>query len=373
MGYKVRFIDYTYWYELEKKQIDHILTDCLYRGQLMLRDEVERFEANLASYVGTEFAVGISNCTDALRLALLAAGVQPGDEVITSAHTFAATVASIHHVGALPVVVDINPGDHLINVDSVVQRISSKTKVIIPVSLNGRCANLHELENIADKEGILVLEDAAQGLGAKRNGKMPGSHGIGGCFSFYPAKTLGSLGDAGAFTTNSKDLYNKMMLLRNHNRESDGDIRSWGYNCRIDNIQAAILDFRLSQIEKYIQKRREIAAIYFEELKDVGEVILPPNDRNDDTNRDVFQNFEFKAEFRDQLLSFLRNEGVEIILPWGGKAIHHHSAYTGCKDQLTETDSFFKKIMTLPMHIALTEDEARFVSSKVKQFYAKNC
>lgn len=365
---KVKFIDYSYWYTIEKDEIDTILQDCLSREQLLLRDEVESFESNLAKYVGTQYAVATSNCTDSLRLSLTAAGISDGDKVITSAHTFAATVAAIEQVGAMPVLADIKSDDHLIDIQSVKRLITSKTRGIIPVSLNGRVADLQEIEALAEEHGILLIEDAAQGLGGYRNGRM-GSFGVAGCFSFYPAKTLGALGDAGAITTNSEEMYNKLIALRNHNRTADGDIKKWGFNCRLDNIQAAVLDFRLKHLEKYIQKRRHIASLYHDGLADIEEIMLPPNDRNDARNRDAYQNFEFEAKNRDKLLNFLRSEGIEIILPWGGKAIHQFSAFKGETSHLWVTNCVFDRIMTLPMLIALTDEDAEYVIEKVKQFY----
>ncbi|MBD3340630.1 MAG: aminotransferase class I/II-fold pyridoxal phosphate-dependent enzyme [Candidatus Lokiarchaeota archaeon] len=366
---KVKFIDYSYWYNIEKEEIDAILQDCLSRGQLLLRDEVESFESNLAKYVGTKYAVATSNCTDSLRLSLTAAGIGPGDEVITSAHTFAATVAAIEQVGAEPVLADIKSDDHLIDIESVKRLITSKTRCIIPVSLNGRVADLEEIEDLAADHEILLIEDAAQGLGGYRNGRMAGSFGIAGCFSFYPAKTLGALGDAGAITTNSEDMYNKLIALRNHNRTSDGDIKKWGFNCRLDNIQAAVLDFRLTRLEEYIKKRRHIASMYHEGLNEIEEIMLPPNDRNDRENRDAYQNFELEAKNRDELLNFLKAEGIEIILPWGGKAIHQFSAFHGDSSYLWVTDRVFDQIMTLPMHVALKDDEVEYVIELVRQFY----
>jgi len=369
-NWRVKFIDYSYWYNLEKKEIDASIVSCLNRGQLLLREEVESFERNLAEYVGTKHVVGISNCTDALRLSLIAAGINPGDEVITSAHTFSATVSAIVQAGGTPVLADIKSKDHLIDIESVKQLITPQTKFIIPVSLNGRVADLEEIELLAAEKGLTVIEDSAQGLGACRNGRMAGSFGLAGCFSFYPAKTLGALGDAGAVSTNSAEMYEKLLSLRNHSRSPDGDIKMWGFNCRIDNIQAAVLDFRLTQLNSYIEKRRHLAKMYHDGLKIIKELKLPPDDRNDDRNRDVYQNFEFEADDRDDLLKFLRSEGIEIILPWGGKAIHHFSAFRGKKSHLTMIDNVFKRIMTLPMHIALSNEDIYYVIDRIKEFYS---
>ena len=368
---RIKFIDYAYWYRLEKSRIDTLLTDCLERGQLMLRQEVEDFERDLARYVGVPYAVAVSNCTDALRLTLLAAGIQPGDEVITSAHTFAATVSAIVQAGGVPVLADIKRSDHLIDVRSIRTLITPRTRFVLPVSLNGRVADLEEIEELAQRRGLQVIEDAAQALGATRNGRMAGSFGLAGCFSFYPAKTLGALGDAGAVTTRSEELYKKLKLLRNHCRGADGDITQWGYNCRMDNLQAAVLGYRLTRLESYIEKRRHLAQLYRRGLGDVTELRLPPDDRNEPANRDAYQNFEFEADQRDALVAHLRMRGIEIILPWGGRAIHHLSAYTGPREHLREADAVFRRIMTLPLHIGLSDEDVAYVIACVREFYGR--
>ena len=207
---KVHFVDYAGWYQEEREELEPKIIDVIKRGELILRQEVRSFENNLAKYVGTKYAVGTSSGTDAIRLALIASGIKPGDEVITSTHTFAATVAAISQAGGVPVLADIKQEDYLIDVNSVKCLITDKTKFIIPVSLNGRVADMEELEILADEQGITIIEDSAQALGAYRNSRSSGSFGLAGCFSFFPAKTLGSLGDAGAVTTKSKSLYEKI-------------------------------------------------------------------------------------------------------------------------------------------------------------------
>ena len=365
----VRFIEYADWYHREETELRPRVLKCLEQGELLLRGEVKDFETSLAAYVGTKHPVGCSNCTDALRLALVAAGICPGDEVITSAHTFAATVAAIVQTGAVPVLADIKPDDQLIDVASVKQQLTKRTRAIMPVSLNGRVADVEETEQLAKENGLLVIEDAAQGLGAYRNGRMSGSFGVAGCFSFYPAKTLGALGDAGAITTDSDDVADRLRRLRNHNRGDDGDIVNWGYNCRIDNVQAAVLNYRLSQIERYVERRREIAGEYRAGLQDVTQLSLPPSDRNEKANRDAFQNYECEADDRDGLVSHLRESGIEVILPWGGRAIHHLSAYSGPREHLGVTDLHFGRVVSLPMHSCMSDADVSYVIASVRQHF----
>ena len=226
----------------------------LSQGDLMLRQQLKDFESNLASFVGTEYAVGTSNCTDALHLSLRASGISPGDEVITVSHTFVATAAAIHHAGATPVLVDIGD-DHNMNMDLVEAAITPRTKAIIPVHLNGRLCDMEKLMALAEKHGLVVIEDSAQALGATFNGKRGGSFGLAGCFSFYPAKMLGAFGDGGAMTTNSKEMADKVRSLRDHGRSTSGEVTGWSFNCRLDNLQAALLDIKLKHLSTWILHR----------------------------------------------------------------------------------------------------------------------
>src|SRR6058998_17629 len=223
MEWKVRFVDYPAQFSKMESEIMDTIRTVLSQGDLMLRQQLRHFESHFAAFVGTRYAMGTSNCTDALHLALRAAGIGPGDEVITVSHTFVATAAAIHHAGAAPVLVDIGD-DHNMNVDLIESAISPRTKAIVPVHLNGRVCDMGRLISIAEQHGLLVIEDSAQALGASVNGKKGGAWGLAGCFSFYPAKLLGAFGDAGAMTTNDPDLYAKVRALRDHGRQADGDL-----------------------------------------------------------------------------------------------------------------------------------------------------
>ena len=369
MDWKVRYIDYPAQYQKMRPQILEIVDTVLSNGDLMLRQQLRDFEADLAAFVGTKYAVGVSNCTDAMHLVLRAAGVGPGDEVITVSHTFVATAAAIHHAGATPVLVDIGE-DHNMNVGLLEAAITPRTKAIIPVHLNGRVCDMGRLMTIVEKHGLLVTEDAAQALGASFNGTKGGAFGLAGCFSFYPAKLLGAYGDAGAVVTNSQEITEKVTRLRDHGRMADGDIAGWSFNCRLDNLHAAILDFKLKQVPGWIERRREIARIYHERLSDLPQLLLPPPPTADSPYFDVFQNYEIEAEDRDRLRAYLQECGIETMIPWGGKGVHQFQALGLTHFRLPRTERMFQRALMLPMHCELSDEQVVYVAECIRHFYA---
>jgi len=268
MNWKVRYIDYPQQYQKIRNEVLETVDTVLSQGDVMLRQQLKDFEANLAAFVGTKYAVGTSNCTDAMHLTLRAAGIGPDDEVITVSHTFVATAAAIHHAGATPVLVDIGD-DHNVNVDLIEEAITPHTRAIMPVHLNGRLCDMDKLMRIARQHDLLVIEDTAQALGGSFEGVKGGDWGLAGCFSFYPAKLLGAYGDAGAVVTNSREIAERVTRLRDHGRTADGDIAEWSFNCRLDNLHAAILDLKLKRVPDWIERRREIAGIYHQHLSEV--------------------------------------------------------------------------------------------------------
>ncbi len=370
MGSKVPFIDYPAQFrKMERKLLDTIRR-VLSQGDLMLRQQLRDFEANLAAFVGTRYAVGTSNCTDALHLSLRAAGVGPGDEVITVSHTFVATVAAIHHVGATPVLVDIGD-DHNMDVDLVEAAITPRTKAILPVHLNGRLCDMGRLMSLAERHGLLVIEDAAQALGASFNGKRGGSFGLAGCFSFYPAKLLGAFGDAGAMVTNNEEMAEKVKLLRDHGRTRDGDVAGWSFNCRLDNLQAALLDLKLKRLPEWIARRVELAWLYDKQLSGLHQLRLPPPPVTDGPYFDVFQNYEIEAQDRDRLVSHLREKGIEVLIPWGGRGVHQFKALGLTHFTLPRTEQLFREVLMLPLHTELDDEQVEYVVSVIQGFYAK--
>jgi len=368
-SWKVRYIDYPAAYQKMREEILALVDDTLTKGDVMLRQQLTDFEEHLAEFVGTNYAVGMSNCTDAMHLTLRAAGIGPGDEVITVSHTMVATAAAIHHAGAEPVLIDIGE-DHLIDIDLLEAAITSRTKAIMPVQLNGRVCDMDRLMAIAEQHGLLVVEDSAQALGASFNGIRAGSFGLAGCFSFYPAKLLGTFGDGGAVVTNSEEIAEKVKLLRNHGRMDNGDVSGWSFNCRLDNIHAAVLDAKLKHLPEWIERRRELAHLYHDRLQNVTQLHLPPAPIDEGPHHDVYQNYEIEAEDRDGLVKHLTEHGVESMISWGGRGVHQFPALGLTHYQLPRTETMFEKVLMLPMNPELEDSDVEYVTGAVRDFYA---
>lgn len=249
----VPFFDYPSVFKEFEPQLNNIFSDVCSRGAYILQKELEDFEKHLAEYSKCKYALGVANGTDALIIALRAAGVKAGDEVIFCSHTYVATAAAIHFVGAVPVPVECG-ADHLIDVSKIEQAITNKTTAIMPTQLNGRCSDMNTILELCQKFNLLLIEDAAQALGSTYKGQFAGTFGKAGTISFYPAKTLGCFGDGGAILTNDDEMYQKMYELRDHGRNQEGVVVSWGLNSRLDNLQAAILDFKLNHYDDFIKK-----------------------------------------------------------------------------------------------------------------------
>jgi dTDP-4-amino-4,6-dideoxygalactose transaminase len=340
----------------------------LSKGDLLLRGQLKQFEEDIASFVGTKYAVGLNSGTDAMLLSLKAAGIGLGDEVITVAHTFVATIAVIVFCGAKPILVDVGE-DMNMNLDQVEQKISARTKAIMPVHLNGRLCNMKKLTKIADENNLIVIEDAAQALGASFDGKKAGSFGLTGCFSLYPAKVLGAAGDGGFLTTNAEKMNENIRLLRDHGQDrKTGEIFFYGFNSRLDNIQAAILNVKLKYLPKWIQRRREIAKIYQDCLSDISEVKLPPPPTNIGPFYDVYQNYVIRTKNRDELVKFLEKNSVETIVSWR-ISNHLHPALGLNRFKLPVTEQVSSEVVSLPMYPELSDEQVHYVIDVLHDFY----
>lgn len=247
--------------------------------------------------------------------------------------------------------------------------ISSRTKAIIPVDLNGRLCHMEKLMTIADKHDLIVIEDAAQALGATFDGKKAGSFGLTGCFSFYPAKILGSAGDAGLLTTNDDKIAEKVRLLRDHGQErSTGEYLFYGFNSRLDNLQAAILDVKLKHVPEWNERRRQLAGLYDEGFSDLSELKLPPQPESNGRFFDVYQNYVVRSKKRDKLVAHLRKSGVEILVSWP-KPLHRHKALGLGNFHLPKTEQISKEVLSLPMYPELRNEQVEFVIESIHDFY----
>lgn len=369
MTMKVPFFEYPRFYQDDKNLYLEILEDVGSRGAFIMQKDLNNFEANLAKYCNSNFAIGVANGTDAMELPLLALNLKKGDEVIISAHTMVATASAIVTAGGTPIPVDIGY-DNLIDPAAIENGITSNTVGIMPTQLNGRTCDMDEILKIAKKNNLFVLEDSAQALGSKFKGQNAGTFGIAGGISFFPAKVLGCLGDGGGVLIQDKDLYHKVYQLHDHGRDTDGEIKCWGRNSRLDNLQAAILDKKLLSYQNVIDRRRSIASLYHTLLRDLEELLLPPSPDHDERHYDVYQNFELQAEKRDDLKGFLAEHGIGTLIQWGGKAIHQWE-HLGYNITLPKTEKFFTKCIMLPMNMFISDDDVAYVADTIRKFYRK--
>jgi len=362
----IPFFNYKAIYATHRDDFIKIFDDVASRGAFILQEDLRQFEEDLKTFLGVKYAYGVADGTNALMLGLRACGVCQGDEVIVPAHTYVASVASIHYCGATPVLADIGY-DGMICATSIESLITDKTKAIMPVQLNGRTANMEAIFKVAHKHDLLVVEDSAQALGSKFKDTAAGTFGSFGTYSFYPAKTLGCFGDGGAIVTNDDKVAEAISLLRDHGRNSEGEMVAWGTNSRLDNLQAAILQYKLKLYPEDIMRRREIAELYNGKLSGIIGLTLPPAPSAGD-HYDIYQNYEIQSERRDDLRCYLAEKGVGTIIQWGGTPVHRIEAL-GLQGNLPKTDDYFAKCFLLPIYPALKDLEVNYICDLVCQFY----
>ena len=365
----VPFFEYPRLWSDDREGLLSIIDNVSSTGGFILQQAVFDFESDLANYTKSNYAVGVGNATDGMEIFLEAIGLRPGDEVIISSHTMLATASAIKVAGGVPVPVDINQ-DNLISIQAIEDAITSNTVGIMPTQLNGRVCEMDGILALAKKHGLFVVEDAAQALGAKYKGQHAGTFGLASDISFFPAKVLGCLGDAGGVLVNDEGLYHQIYQIHDHGRDVDGEVKRWGRNSRLDNIQAAILSHKLKSYHQVVARRREVAQMYQDKLGDLPELQLPPAPDSDADHFDVFQNYELQADNRDQLKTYLAEHNIGTLIQWGGKAIHQFEQL-GFNQVLPETDRFFKRCIMLPMNIFINDDDVDYVCEKVRGFFRR--
>lgn len=359
----IRFIDLAAQYQRLKPEIDEAVGRVLSSGQFVLGDEVVAFEREFAEFIGAPFAVAVNSGTSALHLALLAASVGPGDEVITVPFTFIATVASIEYAGARPVFVDIDATTHTLDVDRLEAAITSRTRAIVPVHLYGRPADMDRILDIANRHGVIVIEDAAQAHGARYKGRAVGTLGDLACFSFYPTKNLGAYGEGGLITTGSPHFARTMRLLRDWGQDAKYQHVLKGFNYRMDALQGAILRVKLGHLEAWGEARRLQAAEYDRQL--AGTEVLTP--AVDPELKHAYHIYAVRSGERDELRSSLHARGIETAVHYP-LPIHLQPAYAGLgyrDGDFPQSEALAREVLSLPIYPELGIEAVRYVAEAV--------
>ena len=360
---KIPFIDLQAQYQAYKQEIDKAIQNVLDSSQYIMGPEVKKLEDGLARYTGSKHAIACSSGTDALLLALMAMDIQPGDEVITTPFTFISTTEVVSLLGAIPVFVDIEP--HTFNIDSskIEEKITAKTKAIIPVSLYGQVADMYEINAIAAKYNLIVIEDGAQSFGATYKGKKSCNLSDFGCTSFFPSKPLGCYGDGGALFTNNDALAEKSRMILVHGSRVRYQHEVVGINGRLDAIQAAILNVKLKYFAEEVQKREEIGTAYTELLK--GKGLSLPVVKQDRTS--VYAQFTVRSEQREELLERFNSNGVPIAIYYP-KPLHLQQCYESLGYKTGDfpiAEKAAKEVFSLPISPFITFDQQQFIVEKI--------
>lgn len=402
MEYRINFINNSFrrFAKAHKDELISAFWDCLERGALILREEVSQFEDNLAKFVGAKYGIGVNSGTDALFLSVKALGIKgnwdyllervyageisieeahklfEGDEVITVAHTFIASIQCIVHCGAKPILIDVGENE-LMNPALIEPAITERTKAILPVHFHGKVCDMDKIMEIARRHNLYVIEDGAQALGSSYKGKMAGSFGDTGCFSFNTPKLLGGFGDGGGIVTNNRQLCEKLYLLRNHWNMAQTSVRivdfptpeivQWAWKSRLDNIQAALLNVKFKYYKDFLARRKQIADMYCAGLKDLP-LRLPIYGEGD-----VIQEFIIRIgsdEQRKKFKEFMDEKGIEILIR---ETTPNHKVKNLYLDNfsLPVTESISKDAVRLPAYPELTDEEVNYIIAAIKEFYSK--
>lgn len=361
---KVDFARFDYMHNELRDEIKEAIGRVINSNWFIDGKELSNFEDNFSKYCGTKYCIGCGNGLDGLTLALRAMGVKKDDEVIIPSHTFIATALAVSNIGAKPIFVEVKEDDYTIDPDKIEEKITDKTKVIIAVHLYGQCADMDEINKIAKKHNLFVLEDAAQAHGALYKGRKAGSLSDAAEFSFYPGKNLGAMGDAGCVVTNNDEIANKVRMLRNY-----GSIKKYcheekGVNSRLDEIQAAVLNVKLNNLDKWNEFRRNVADKYLNGI--TNEKIKLP--KVSEYNEHVWHLFVVEVDDREKFMNYLKENNISSLIHYP-TAISKQKAYSEYENlDLPIALEKANKVVSLPMYYGLTDDEINYVIEVINNY-----
>mgnify|MGYP001573229473 FL=1 len=365
---QVPILDLKAQYATIRDEVTRAISDVCESQAFALGPAVAQFEQNIAACCGSKHAIGVSSGTDALLVALMALGVGPGDEVITTPFTFFATAGCIVRVGARPVFVDVDPDSYNIDPAGIEEKITEKTRAIIPVHLFGQLARMKPIMDIARRHNLAVIEDACQAIGASQDGVKAGNFGDCGCFSFYPTKNLGGFGDSGLVTTNSDELAQQIRILRDHGQNPRYFYRVIGGNFRLDGIQGAVLNVKLKYLERWNDNRRRHAELY-DRLFDGSPIKTPKIDAN---NVSIYHQYTVTVPERDALAKYLAEHGIgsAVFYP---KPLHVQDCFEDLgyrEGDMPVAERLCREVLSLPLYPELQPNQIEHIAATALEFYA---
>ncbi len=368
---KIPMLDLKGQYQTLRDEMIKALDDVMCNTQFILGPNVKKLEADVATYSNVAHGVGVANGSDAIHIALQGAGVGAGDEVICPAFTFFATAGAVARAGGTPVFADIDSQTFNICPKSLEAKITDKTKAIVVVHLYGQMADMEEIAEIAKKHNLVVVEDAAQAIGAKHNGKNVGELGTAATYSFFPSKNLGAYGDGGMIVTDDTDLADKMRVIRVHGSKPKYHHHVLGYNSRLDEMQAAVLNVKFSHLDTWGDMRRKNADYYTKQLNEkLADTVVTPYIK--EGNQHVFHQYTIRVPKRDELQKFLSENGIASMIyypvPLHLQPVFAELGYK--KGDLPVTDKATAEVISLPMFPELTTEQQDYIIEKMVEFYS---
>lgn len=368
---RVKMLDLSEQYKEMREEMLETIDGVISSSQFILGSNVKELESDVAQFSNATNGIGVGNGSDAIHIALQAAGIKEGDEVITTPFTFFATAGSVVRAGATPVFVDIDPVTFNIDPNEIEKAITNKTKAIIPVHLYGQMADMEQIKQSADKHNLVIVEDAAQAIGAEYQGKKPGELGTAATYSFFPTKNLGAYGDGGMIVTSDEEVAEKSKVIRVHGSKPKYYHHVLGYNSRLDELQAAILNVKFKKLPEFSEQRRQKAEFYTNKLKEITEHVTTPVEK--EGNYHVYHQYTLRVERRDELKDYLKEHGIDSMIyypmPLHLQPVFKDLGYK--KGDFPITEQATEQALSLPMYPELKQEDQEYVIEKIMEFYKK--